>query len=410
MTRAARVIRGSRFRRAARSVLCGIAVGSFSVALAAQVDPSSASAASAREFPKRLLITVVADERLLSTFQQRVSSWFSDGTEVRVTVTSEVDEQGLLASSPTEVRAWIVPLSTERALLTFSSVSPPAAPRHLVREVPLREGFDEVGLERLASVTHSAFVALSEGVEGVEREQAERELGAARVTAGSVVATGESPAPPAQPPAPAPSMPAIPPPRSDVPPIARSATRAAESPTSLLVAAGYGVRIRGPEGIGHGPSVALGVQLQSARASFELQLTGQYLFRSEFEANPFSASVQTTALRVQVGVEPGRRATFSGQVLLGLGADVARISASTSDADSGVRPRPDGTQWRGAAELTLGILRHGAVLDLGVSAHAVFSFAEVRYDAATGNGETLLVKPWPVQPALSIQGRFHSAL
>jgi len=380
-------------------------------ALAAEPDPAPASAATRRDFPKRLLITVVADERFLSTFQQRVSSWFSDGTEVRVTVTSEVDERGLLASSPTEVRAWIVPLSAERALVTFSSVDPPAPARHLVREVPLRAGFDEVGLERLASVTHSAFVALSEGVEGVEREQAERELGAAGVAASSVVASSESP-PPAQPAQPAPSTPAVPPARPDVPPVRRSTIGAAESPTSLLVSAGYGLRIRGPEGVGHGPSLALGVQLRSPRTAFALQLSGQYLFRSEFEAAPFSASVQTTALRVQVGVEPGRRSTFSGQVWLGLGADLARISsaASTSEANAGIQPREDGTHWRGAGELTLGIIRHGELLDVGVYAQAVFMFTEVRYDATTSVGEVLLLKPWPVQPALSIQGRFRSAL
>ena len=414
LTLARRFAGGSLWRRAVSGALCGVALGSSSVALAAEPDPAPASAATRRDFTKRLLITVVADERFLSTFQQRVSSWFSDGTEVRVTVTSEVDERGLLDSSPTEVRAWIVPLSAERALVTFSSVDPPAPARHLVREVPLRAGFDEVGLERLASVTHSAFVALSEGVEGVEREQAERELGAAGVAASSVVASSESPPPaqPAQPAQPVPSTSAVPPARPDVPPVRRSTIGAAESPTSLLVSAGYGLRIRGPEGVGHGPSLALGVQLRSPRTAFALQLSGQYLFRSEFEAAPFSASVQTTALRVQVGIEPGRRSTFSGQVWLGLGADLARISstASTSEANAGIQPREDGTHWRGAGELTLGIIRHGELLDVGVYAQAVFMFTEVRYDATTSVGEVLLLKPWPVQPALSIQGRFRSAL
>ena len=183
----------SRWRSMACSALCAVALCSFSLAAAAQSDPTRAAAPAVnRDFPKKLTITVVADEHLLSTFQERVSSWFNDGTEVRVTATSQVDEQELLASSPTEVRAWIVPLSDERALLTFSSVSPPAAPRHLVREVRLQQGFDELGLERLASITHSAFVALSEGVEGVEREQAERELGAAGVPTPSATAPNEA--------------------------------------------------------------------------------------------------------------------------------------------------------------------------------------------------------------------------
>ncbi|HEY3253891.1 MAG TPA: hypothetical protein VGJ91_08095, partial [Polyangiaceae bacterium] len=246
--------------RAVQSALCCVALCSFSLAASAQSAATSAAApTAARDVPKILSITVVADERSLRTFQQRVSSWFNDGTEVRVTGTSEVDEQRLLASSPTEVMAWIVPLSAERALLTFSSVTPPAAPRHLVREVRLRQGFDELGLERLASVTHSAFVALSEGIEGVAREQAERELGEAGVAASSLALPGEAAAPAAV----AAASPAIPLPKLDSPPRGQSPRAAAKSAASLLVSAGYGVRFRGPEGVGQGPSLALGVQLPS---------------------------------------------------------------------------------------------------------------------------------------------------
>jgi hypothetical protein len=350
-----------------------------------------------------LIITVVADERLLSTFQQRVSSWFSDGTEVRVAASSEMDEQGLLASSPTEVMAWIVPLSEERALLTFSSVRPPAAPRHLVREVRLRQGFDELGLERLASVIHSGFVALSEGVEGVEREQAERELGAAGVVPRASAPRNEAPVP-------APIAAASPPAKGPATEHG-SATRATQPAASLLIAAGYGVRFRGVEGTGHGPSLALGMQLSRARIAYDLLLSGQYLFRSEFEANPFMASVQTTALRVQVGVEPRLWASVFGQGMLGLGADLARISASApSSNEQELVPHASGAQWRGAGELSLGVLRRGELLDVGVYAQASFMFEAVRYNATTGESEALLAEPWRVQPALSIQGRFRGAL
>jgi len=359
----------------------------------------------AREFPKRLRITVVADEHVLGTFQERVSSWFSDGTEVQVTVTSEVDEAQLLASSPSEVRAWIVPLSAERALLTFSSVTPPALPRHLVREVRLHEGFDELGLERLASVTHSAFVALREGVEGVERAQAERELGAVGVSAGSVATPSASATPQ---PTPAATTPAVPSAKPNPAPI----DRVAEPSAWLLVAAGYGMRLRGPEGVGHGPSLGLGLQLRKGRTLFDFQLSGQYLFRTEFAAAPFAASVQTTALRVQLGGEPQLRSSLYAQALLGIGTDLARISASTADGSTGnTRPREDGTQWRGVGELTLGILRRGELLDVGLYAHVDFVFGDIHYSAATSNGdEALLVSPWRVQPALSLQGRFRSAL
>jgi len=372
-----------------------------------------AAATASRDFPKRLAITVVAEEGLIGTFQQRVSSWFSDGTEVLVSVTSEVNEAQLLTSSPVEVRAWIVPLSTESALLTFSCVSPPAPPRHLVREVHLRSGLDEIGLERLASVVHSAFVALSQGVEGVEREQAERELGAVGVATGSFAPASPAAAPvAAAPPAALGQAPPVPPTRAEAPPPDRAATHAKEPPVALLVAAGYGVRLRGPEGVGHGPSLTLGAQLRGARSAFDLQLSGQYLFSSDFDAPPFSASVQTTALRAQIGIEPRLKSSLFGQVLLGLGADIAQVSAraSSSSAMLVAVPRADGTQVRSVGEFSLGIVRHGELLDVGLVVQVHFAFEQVQYTATTSEGEAQLVAPWPIQPALNLQGRFRSAL
>jgi len=409
------------FRCATTYVLCLIALSSPAPVLADEMGQAKAvEPSTVREFPKRLAITVVADERLLGTFQQRVSSWFSDGTEVLVTVASEVDQHQLLTSSPVEVRAWIVPLSTGDALLSFSCVSPPAAPRHLVREVHLRSGFDELGLERLASVVHSAFVALAQGVEGVERERAERELGAVGVAVGTFAPPSEaapaSPLPP--PPLPAPTAPPVQATPDAPPPAAASSSdrtlnRAAASlPLALLVAAGYGVRLRGAEGVGHGPSLVFGLQLPGARTAFDLQLSAQYLFASEFEAAPFSASVQTSALRAQVGIEPQLESSLFGQLLVGLGADIAQISAraSSSSGDLFLAPHASGTQVRSMGELSLGIVRHGQVLDVGLVAQAIFSFQEVRYSATSSEGEAILVEPWAIQPALSLQGRFRNAL
>jgi hypothetical protein len=96
--------------------------------------------------------------------------------------------------------------------------------------------------------------------------------------------------------------------------------------------------------------------------------------------------------------------------MLGLGADLARISASAPNSSSELLPRANGTQWRGAGELTLGVIARGALLDVGVYAHATLMFENVRYNATTSAGEVVLVRPWRVQPALSIQGRFRSAL
>jgi len=181
----------------------------------------------------------------------------------------------------------------------------------------------------------------------------------------------------------------------------------------LFFALGYGLRVRGAEGLGHGPGLAVGVQLPSRTVDFDLQVSGQYLFRSEFEARPFTAAVQTSALRVQVGIEPRLRSSLFGQVMLGLGADVARIGAAPANSlapDARAVPRANGTQFRSVGELTLGVLQRGDLFDWGVSAQVSFAFADVHYSVVTSAGETTVGRPWLLQPALSIYGRFRSAL
>jgi hypothetical protein len=363
-------------------------------------------AATTGHFPKKLAITVVSAEGSLPNFEQRVSSWFTDGTAVKVTLSREAEPTQLLASSPGEVRIWVVLLSPGRALVTFSTAAGDTAARYLVREVPLVSGLDDLGLERLASVIHSAFIALREGVEGFEREQAEREL----LRAGLSVQAPASGSP---------EMPGLPkpaePPPARVATVDRAPVRASPPPTSLLFAIGYGGRLRGGEGPGHGPTVALGLQLPSRRGALNLLVSAHYLFRATLDAGSnFRASVQTTAFRAHAGLEPKLARSVFAQLLLGAGADLAQIHASAgASAAAGaleIDPHVAGAQWRGAGELTLGLVRHSELLDLELNAQLSVLFGDVHYSASVDNVETRLLTPWQVEPGLSLQGRFRSAL
>ncbi len=372
----------------------------------AETTPARTTAANeaAAEFPKQLAINVVANEGLLSTFEQRVSSWFTDDTHVIVTVTSEADLDQMLASDPSEVRAWVVPLSAELALVTFSCVTRHSLPRHIVREVRLRNGFDELGQERLASVVHAAFIALREGTDGFERAGAEHALGEAGIGS-EVHATPVAPTPPVRE--------AVP--TSPVRSRSKAADRSAAPERWILLAVGYGGKLRGPgERFGHGPSVALGVQWLTAHLPIDLLLSGQFLFRSGFEAERFDASTQVSALRAHLGIEPALGSGVSAQALLGVGADIARVrSSSTRESSSDpllTTVRASGTQWRAVGELDVGVLKHWQRLDVAVSAQATLLLEDVHYSVSTDQGEHRLVTPWPVQLGLLLQGRFRSAL
>ncbi len=353
-----------------------------------------------------LVITVITTDSGVPTLQERVSSWFNDGTRVTVGVAPELLPNRLFSSSQHEVRVWVAALSPERALVVFSTATQPETARYLLREVRLVSGFDELGLERLASVIHSAVVALREGIEGSERPQVEREL----------VAVGLLPSAPGPAPEPAPARSAAP------APAWAPATRPAPTPgpdverspgtttSGLLLAAGYGTRLRGAEQLGHGPLVTAGIQLPGIVSTLDALLSAHLLLRSDFDAGALSASVQTSAFRAHVGLEPALSSRFKLQALLGAGTDLAHISAQAADATSTetIEPRAPGSQWRGALELTLGVWWRGRLVDLGATAYSTFLLGDVHYTLASDTGQRRLVTPWPVQPGLSLQARFRS--
>lgn len=344
--------------------------------------------------PARVLITVVTTEAALNTLEQRVSSWFTDGTEVRVSVASEVTPELLLATSPGEVRVCVVPRGRKRALVTFATKEADAS-RHLLRDVHLHDGFDEIGLERLASVIHSACLALREGVEGAERADAERDL----VKAGLLENSAKTPAIVAPPVAPA---------RREV------GTRRESPGRAWLFGAEYGARARGGEGLGHGPGAMLGVQLPSARGPIDILLRAHVLLRSAFDAGPLTVSLQTTALRAELGIEPELGNDVFLQALLGGGVDIARIRSSRREL-VGASPltidaREPGSQTRGAGELAVGISKRTPRVDFGVFVRCSFLLGDVHYSVTHSSGDERLVTPWPVQPTLAVQARFWGPL
>ena len=68
-----------------------------------------------------LVITVITSASGVPTLQERVSSWFNDGTQVTVAVAPELVPDRLFSSSQHEVKVWVAVLSPERALVVLVS-------------------------------------------------------------------------------------------------------------------------------------------------------------------------------------------------------------------------------------------------------------------------------------------------
>jgi hypothetical protein len=357
--------------------------------------PPVTSTPTAASAPARVLVTVVSTEAPPSTLEPRVSSWFTDGTQVTVSLAREVTPELLLATTPGEVRVCVVPRGAKRALVTFATKEADAS-RHLLRDVHLHDGFDEIGLERLASVIHSACLALREGVEGGERADAEREL----VNAGLLQESAKLPAAAVATTGPA---------HLDARPARQKSPR-----IGWLFGAEYGARARGGEGLGHGPGAMLGVQLPSARGTLDILLRAQVLLRSAFDAGPLAVTLQTTALRAELGIEPELGNGIFLQALLGGGVDIARIRPSRRELVDGsqlsIATREPGSQTRGAGEVAVGISKRTPRIDFGVFVRCSFLLGDVHYTVTHSSGDERLVTPWPVQPALALQARFWGPL
>jgi hypothetical protein len=382
-------------------LVSALAVAAHAGAQSAEPPAESTRPASVAPGPGSLSVTVITSAASVPTLRERVSSWFNDGTQVSVDVASELSPERIFTVGAREVKVWVVLPSAERALVIFSAAPGEQTARYLLRDVRLLNGLDELGLERLASVIHSAFVALREGIEGSERPQVEKELIDAGLLPSATSQDRSQPAPAVPTSAgPTETSPAAPP---------HDAT--ARGPgAAILLAAGYGLRLRGAEGLGHGPLLSAGMQLPGSGGALDALISAHVMFRSGFDAGGLAASVRTSAFRAHVGFEPSLSSRVKLQALLGAGADLAQISARVAAGSSGeqLKPRDAGSQWRAALELSLDLWWQLGRVELGAGAGASLLLGDVHYSLRADGIEQRLVAPWPVQPSLSLQARFRN--
>jgi hypothetical protein len=206
--------------------------------LAARADQNDPSGTGANEAATRVDIVLVGRARAEGSLAARIQSWFGQTARLSIAAEAKLVAERVLGPLPARhICVWLTLRSSQEARIYFAvGGETRAGTRYLVRDVPLEDGFDEIGSERVAQVVHSSVTALIEGSIAVaERVEIERAL-----------------APAAPPLAPAPTVPARP--RTD----AASRTSA----VSPLLGAFYRGAFSGEEGFAHGPGVVLGASLE----------------------------------------------------------------------------------------------------------------------------------------------------
>jgi len=216
---------------------------------------------------------------------------------------------------------WVTLRSRNEARLYFAAASEAEEPtRYLLRDVPLDDGLNEVGSERVAQVVHSSVTALiDDSVNVVPRPEIEREL--------------------APPPPPPPSATAA---QIDAPP-AEPSDRVQPLSFAALTGVFYRASFAGDEEFPHGPGLALGGTLDRVAFGVGAVARGQYAWPHSVRIE--DVDVTLTELSIRLG---GHGAFRSRSLTLDLevGGGAAWVRYDPEATESGPRPAPRDTDER----------------------------------------------------------------
>jgi hypothetical protein len=327
-------------------------------------------------------VTLVGIRSERAAIEELLTEWFELGAFALVTrwqPTLRVDEVLGSKGEGAELRIWLVPMGRARARVYFADA---AGERFLVRDVPLRDGLDELGRERVAQILSSSAQAFLARSLSSSREEVQRAF-AEPTPAG----------------APAPTKPAAVPMASQEP-IAGVGAQSHPSPWGIRGGAGYVAIHRGAEGMGDGPVVVLGVTYRGQGQTLSLSLQGRYEWPHRVDGDEVALELQTVGMRLMLGVEsnpPG----FGWLARLGAGWD--RVSYMPRSLNEETTARPGGADSRPLLGLALGGVIQGQRGSIGVLTLLELPLVDTHYDVAAQAARRIDLAPWRVQPGLAVE-------
>lgn len=362
------------------SCLCLALAGVVATAPPARAEPSASSAAE----PEAVVVLVGAAGRdrelrpLLTELLER------RGVDTRISEQSQFGAEQLLAVARpgSGVLVFVVP-GPGNVGLYFRA---PDGERFLLRNVQLRNGFDDVGRELVGQVVETAVASLLHSAEGMTREQAQLAL------------TNDEPAL-----APSPAKNA-----AQAAPRAQP-ERAVASPTPPRraldgwFALRYGAVALGKElGIAHGPGLELGLGLG---LTHQLLLRSRLIVERDFPQSFATSGVaaRLTTVRLKVSVDAGLALTGEQLLLvsLGLGQDRVDVTPSAS-TDSTIAPA---APFQDRAPVAHAELRYEVPLArfrIAAALGADTSLVQTHYDVERAAEREPVARPWLIRPSLGL--------
>jgi hypothetical protein len=298
-----------------------------------------AAARVADDRSARVQVTLVRSAAQTPEFSELVEEWLTaNGVShvIREASSVALDDIKQARGSGPPVRIWVVVPSREMLQIYLAA---PDERRYLVRNVPLPNGFDELGRERAAQVVLSSALAFMERRAASSLDDVERALQATRTPPGE--------------------------PALAAPPTPDRAVR--RRPQSRPMAFAYGLGafygLSYPTELVHGPGGLLFAQGSEPPWSVRVLLRAQYHWQRTIETERIRVSERGAAL--SLGGALLRELGPAWQLYVEFGAGADRV-LTTPEAlpGSGVEPRGSGRHLRPFVTGMLGALWHTEHLEL----------------------------------------------
>ncbi len=383
------------------------ATSSDGTSAAEPTAPPTAASTPGDTLPAAVQITLVGAASA-TDFRARLQSWFDAATVINVAAAFALDPGTVLGPKSTPgIHVWVTVPSSRLARLYLVVVAPEptATQRFLLRDVPLDQGLDELGLERIAQVIHASSLALWHGSEQSPRNEVEQRLEQLTATEPASEPAREW----SDVPGPDDPEPAAPAPRESSEPVTPSGTASradrppgAPSPSpAVRVALGYGATTRGPEGLAHGPQLDLALLTGTQPLGVGGTLSARYLLPIEAEAEHLAIS--TTGVRLRAGAAShwtaAERLAFETAVTGGVDV-IAYEARSTAQ----VRTLPRETEARPVVAVQIGFRVPARDWSLAGAATLDVQLLRTHYDIARAGGPDRVLEPFTAQPGFVVVG------
>jgi hypothetical protein len=360
-------------------------------------EPTSGSTLDQGEsasIPVRVIL--IGDAGDQGELESRIRSWF--GAEVPLTVVRQRDlvTEQVLSPEPGRVSVWVTPRSSTQARLYFVvPAGDDSSARYLIRDVPLGEGLDEVGSERIAQVVHSSVSALLVGE--VESTRQEVELSLAEVDEAPVRSEPTpTPAVVRKPPAvqarPRKPLPPTPPPDSTD-----------RSPLRLVLAPFYRVAWASAEGTAHGPGWETGVGLLLDGTELGARVRGQLTWPRSRTFDGLEVTLSERILRFSLRAD--HAVSDAATLNVDAGPGVVWLVYRPTTTNSDVKPTAGGMDARVLVSIGVGAALEVDNVQLGVRAEVDLYPSRSHYDVATPAGTREIARTATAQPALLLEAR-----